>query len=109
MSIVTVWTNPTNEIKLHQLSDDPADGSAQEQIAHLETLEPFAGFQCVSADYKGAAPETDALLWRWDGTQITSLPAPAPEPTADQIATVLKQLGMTDAQLSNLFAAASAL
>ncbi len=108
MSILTVWAS-ADSVRLHQISDDPADGTAAEQIAALAALEAFSGYTCVADDYTGPAPETDASLWQWDGSQITSLPAPAPKPSADQIATVLKDLGMTEEQLSNLFAAAAAL
>lgn len=109
MSIVTVWTDPASNVVLHQLSDDPADGTAQEQIAHLATRPFLDGWSCVSEDYTGAAPETDAFLWRWDGSAITSLPAPPPEPTVEQVREVLAGLGMSQAQLNALFAAAAAL
>lgn len=109
MSIVTVWTNPKHCVQLAQLSDDPADGTAQEQIAHLATLSFLDGFTCVSENYTGTAPETDSSLWRWDGSTITSLPPPPPEPTVEQVREVLAGLGMSQAQLNALFAAAAAL
>lgn len=78
MSIVTVWTNLAHAVQLVQLSDDPADGTAQEQIAHLATLHFLDGFLCVSEDYQGPAPETDPSLWRWNGSEIVgSIPVPA--------------------------------
>lgn len=79
MSILTVWHNAsTNAVQLVQLSDDPVDGTAQEQIAYLGTLDVYAGYTCVSEDYSGSVPETDASLWRWDGSQITAIvPVPA--------------------------------
>lgn len=79
MTTLTVWNNDqTLEVKLCQLSDDPADGSAAEQIAYLGTLAFMEGFACVSADYTGGAPNTDPSLWRWNGTEITaSVPVPA--------------------------------
>lgn len=109
MSIVTVWTNPASAVKLCQLSDDPADGTAQEQIAHLATLSFLNGWSCVDQNYTGPAPETDAFLWRWSDGQIVSLPAPDPQPTIQQVAAVLQKLGMTQTQLDSLFAAASKL
>lgn len=78
MSTLTVWQNAsTNVVQLVQLSGDPSDGTAQEQIAYLGTLDAYAGFNCVSEDYSGPVPATDASLWRWDGLQITaSIPVP---------------------------------
>lgn len=55
MPIVTKWTKGSS-VRLHQLSDDPQDGTASEQIAHLATLAPYAGYQCVDSDYTGPAP-----------------------------------------------------
>lgn len=109
MSILTVWTNLASEVKLQQLSDDPADGTAQEQITYLATLSFLDGFTCVSENYTGTAPETDPSLWRWDGSAITSQPPPPPEPTVEQVREVLAGLGMSQAQLNALFAAAAAL
>jgi hypothetical protein len=71
MSILTVWNNPTtNAVMLTQLSDDPADGTPDEQIAHLASLEFNAGFACVNTNYTGTVPEGDASYWRWDGSSI---------------------------------------
>ena len=109
MSIVTVWTNADNKVLLVQLSSDPADGTPQEQVANRIGYEYLDGFTCVSEDYTGTAPETDASLWRWDGSAITSLPPPPPEPTVEQVREVLAGLGMSKAQLNALFAAAAAL
>ena len=106
MSIVTVWTNPANEVKLQQLSDDAADGTAQEQIAHLATLTFLNGYSCAAPDFTGTVPETDASLWRWSDGKIVSLPAPTPEPTVTQVRKVLSGLGMSQAQLDALFATA---
>lgn len=55
MPIVTKWTNGSS-ILLAQLSDDPEDGTPSEQIAHLATLDAYAGYQCVDSDYTGPAP-----------------------------------------------------
>lgn len=109
MSILTVWTNSSATVQLCQLSADPQDGTAQEQIAHLATLSFLDGFTCVSENYTGTAPETDSSLWRWGGSAITSLPPPPPEPTVGQVREVLAGLGMSQAQLNALFAAAAAL
>lgn len=79
MTTLTVWNNLTSgAVLLHQLSDDEADGTAQEQIAHLATLEVYAGFTCVSENYTGPVPATDALLWRWNGSEITAI-TPVPQ------------------------------
>lgn len=108
MSILTVWHNASaDSVRLHQLSDDPADGTPQEQVSHLSTLSFFDGFICVSEDYQGAAPETDVSLWRWDGSQITSLPAPPAQPSIEQVRGALAGLGMNQAQLDALFSAAT--
>lgn len=78
MCIVTVWTNSSQAVKLVQLSDDPADGTTQEQIVYFSTLPFLAGFSCVSEDYQGTAPETDPALWRWSNEQIiATVPVPA--------------------------------
>lgn len=96
MSIVTVWTNPAGNVLLHQLSDEPADGTAQEQIAHLATLAPYEGFTCVSENYTGTAPDTDPILWRWDGETITSS-EPVPESVSRrQARLLLLQQGLLD-------------
>lgn len=109
MSIVTIWTNSAQTVHLCQLSDDPADGTAQEQITYIATLSFLDGFTCVSKNYTGTAPKTDPSLWRWDGSAITSLPPPPPEPTVEQVREVLAGLGMSKAQLNALFAAAAQL
>lgn len=110
MPIVTVWNNPnTGAVALAQLSDDPADGTPAEQIAHLGTLSPYEGFTCVNENFTGSVPETDASLWRWENNTITSLPAPPPEPSVNQVREVLSGLGMSQAQLDALFAAAARL
>ena len=72
---LTVW-NSQNGVTLAQLSDDPADGTPEEQIAHMATLDAYAGFTCVSEDYTGPVP--DAPQMRWDGTQLVAY-VPVPE------------------------------
>lgn len=72
MTNLTVWSNGTN-VLLHQLSDDPADGTPQEQVAYLATLEAFAGLECVSLNYQGGVPNDDERSWRWDGTKIIAV------------------------------------
>lgn len=82
---------------LTQLSDDPADGIPDEQIAHLATLDPYQGFTCVSTDYKGGAPEADPSLWRWNGTGvIADEPVPI-EVSARQALLALDAEGLLDA------------
>lgn len=79
MTILTVWNNAASgAVTLVQLSDDEADGTAQEQIAHLATLDVYAGFTCVSENYTGAVPATDASLWRWNGSEISAI-TPVPQ------------------------------
>ena len=97
MSILTVWHNQTTDaVRLHQLSDDQEDGTASEQIAYIETLEPFAGFECVSSDYTGPVPDSDASLWRWNGSAITaSVPIPD-SVTPRQVRLLLLQQGLLD-------------
>lgn len=75
MSIVTVWRNAnTGAVLLHQLSDDPDDGTPDEQIAYLSGLQFLADHTCVSKDYTGTVPDTDASLWRWNGESVTAPP-----------------------------------
>lgn len=79
MTTLTVWNNSAlNAVTLVQLSDDSADGTAQEQIAHLATLDVYAGFACVSENYTGPVPAMDASLWRWNGSEITAI-TPVPQ------------------------------
>jgi len=95
MSIITVWAS-ADSVRLHQLSDDPEDGTAQEQIAHLATLSFLEGFTCVSTDYQGAVPDANASLWRWDGSAITAV-EPVPESiTPRQCRLVLDAQGLLD-------------
>lgn len=68
MSVITVW-NSQNGVRLHQLSEDPSDGTSSEQIAVL-AAGPYSGFTCVSEDYTGPVP--DAPQMRWDGTQLVA-------------------------------------
>lgn len=75
--MITVWADQ-NKVLLHQLSDDPADGTPQEQIAYLATLHPFEGCTCVAEDFNGAVPDADPSLWRWqDGAIVAAVPVPA--------------------------------
>lgn len=74
---ITVWQKGDG-IRLHQIPDDPADGTPEEQIAHLATLDPYQGFACVATDYRGTVPEGDPSLWRWDGQGVVAV-VPVPE------------------------------
>lgn len=79
MTTITVWNNAAlDAVTLVQLSDDEADGTAQEQITHLATLDVYAGFACVSENYTGPVPTADASLWRWNGSEITAI-TPVPQ------------------------------
>lgn len=68
--ILTIWTKE-NMVQVCQLSDDPADGTSEEQIDRIGGL-GFAGWACVNKDYKGQFPNTDPSLWYWNGSAIAS-------------------------------------
>lgn len=89
MSIVTVWTNPASNVVLHQLSDDPADGTAQEQIAHLATLPLYDGWSCVDQNFTGSVPDADASEWRWSDGQIVAVPKVPASVTPRQVRLLL--------------------
>lgn len=89
MSIVTVWTNPDHHVRLTQLSDDPADGTAQEQIAHLATLPFLDGWSCVDPDFTGSVPAADASQWRWSDGQIVAVPKVPASVTPRQVRLLL--------------------
>ena len=73
-----------------------------DQIAHLATLSFLEGFTCVSEDYTGSAPETDASLWRWNGTEITAI-MPVPEIISPvQMRLALDVYGLLDAVESQI-------
>jgi hypothetical protein len=98
--IVTTWTNSSSAVQLVQLSDDPADGTPQEQIARFAAYDFLQGYTCVDSDYRGTAPETDVSLWRWDGSKIVSLAPPAPPPmTIDQ---ALAKISALEARIATL-------
>lgn len=97
--MITVWQNG-DAVLLHQLSDDLEDGSPEQQVAHLATLDIFAGYTCVEMNFGGSAPnDVDPSLWRWDDltksiTHSTPL-LPVPETiTRRQCAIQLMKLGM---------------
>ena len=78
MSTVTAWADASFVVRLHQLSDDPVDGTAQEQIDYLATLPSFIGWSCVDQNFTGSVPDGDAALWRWsDGQVVAVVPVPA--------------------------------
>ena len=89
MSIVTVWTDPASNVVLHQLSDDPADGTSQEQIAHLATLSFLDGWSCVDPDFTGSVPAADASEWRWSDGQIVAVPKVPASVTPRQVRLLL--------------------
>lgn len=80
MTILTIWANQANLMQVVQLSDDDDDGTTQEQLAHLRTLPIYAGYSCVSENYVGTFPNSDASLWRWINNSVTSK-----QPTLDEI------------------------
>lgn len=54
-----------------QLSENPEDGTNEEQISYLSTLSVFEGYTCVSENYTGIVPaDIDVNLWTWNGTEI---------------------------------------
>lgn len=79
MTIVTVWNNlGTGMIRLAQLSDDEADGTPEEQIAYMGTLDAYADYICVDANFVGSVPDADADYWRWDNGAIVAVePVPS--------------------------------
>lgn len=89
MSIVTVWTNPVSNVLLHQLSDDPADGTAQEQIANLATLPFLDGWSCVDPDFTDTVPDADPSEWRWSDGQIVAVPKVPASVTPRQVRLLL--------------------
>lgn len=95
MTTITVWNNPsTKSVQLVQLSDDPTDGTAAEQIAYLATVPIYNGYECVSEGYVGTVPDADPSLWRWDGSKITAA-VPVPQSvTPRQVRLLLLQQGL---------------
>lgn len=70
MSTLTIWAHASNKVLVVQLSDDPDDGTDAQQISHLKTVQHYANLTCVSANYTGAYPDTDAAYWVWDNGQV---------------------------------------
>lgn len=105
MTILTVWHDAASgAVRLVQLSDDPQDGGAQEQITYLAASEAYAGFQCVSANYTGSVPSTDDSLWRWLDNAIYAI-VPVPQSvTPRQVRLLLLQQGLL-AQVEAIIAA----
>lgn len=94
MTTITIWQK-ANKIQVVQLSDDPTDGSDAEQIAHLKTLDAYAGWTCVSEKYTGTFPNTDSSLWMWSNGQVTtSQPPIATVVTMRQARLALLQFGV---------------
>lgn len=96
MTVVTVWTNKNHEIRLAQLSDEPEDGTAAEQIAYMATISAYEGYSCVDSDFTGTVPDTDPSLWRWSDGQVVAVP-PVPESvTPRQVRLLLLSQGLLD-------------
>jgi len=101
MPRITVWKNNiTDEIRLAQLSDDPIDGSHEDQLAFMTTTESYADYTCVDNDYAGTFPDNDDVSnWRWNETGIFYVP-PAPIVpefvTPRQVRLLLLQQGLLD-------------
>ena len=72
MTIITVWYDENlDSVKLMQLSENPEDGTNEEQILYFSTLEAFQGYTCVSENYTGSIPlDGNYNLWTWDGIEI---------------------------------------
>jgi hypothetical protein len=96
MSILTVWTNSDHSVKLAQLSDDPSDGTASDQLAHLATLDAYAGYSCVDPDFTGSVPAGDVSQWRWSDGQIVSTSAVPSSVTPRQVRLVLLAQGLLE-------------
>lgn len=94
MTVVTVWSNPAGEVLLAQLSDDEADGTPEEQIAYMGTLDAYAGFACVDPDFVGTVPDADPGLWRWSNGEIIANPAIPVSVTPRQVRLLLLQQGL---------------
>lgn len=108
MTTLTIWANPANKVLVVQLSDDPDDGTDAEQIAYLKTISVYAGLICVSDNYLGTFPATDAAYWGWDNGAVvaTARPAASFAPlSAWQVRKVLNQFGLR-AQVESAIATA---
>jgi hypothetical protein len=107
MTTLTIWINAANQVQVVQLSDDPEDGLAAEQIEYLSTLPAYIGLTCTSQDYLGTFPNTDAALWKWEGGSIVSAPVPSPAVVSmRQARLALLQSGFLE-QVSSAIAAGS--
>jgi len=71
--MITVWAN-ANGVKVAQLSSTPEDGTPEEQIAHMATLDAYSGFTCVETDYKGTVPPYELAALRWVNNEIVLAP-----------------------------------
>lgn len=89
MTILTAWTNAASAVLLHQLSDDPADGTAERQIEYLATLPAFDGWSCVDPNFTGTVPDADASEWRWSDGQIVAVPKVPASVTPRQVRLLL--------------------
>lgn len=96
MSTITVWVSPSFKVRLQQLSDDPQDGSPQEQIAHLATLSYLEGWSCVDQNFTGSVPAGDASQWRWSDGQIVSVAAVPASVTPRQVRLLLLAQGLLE-------------
>ena len=94
MSILTVWTNSSAAVQLVQLSDDPADGTAEDQITYLATLSYLDGYSCVDPDFTGSVPECDDAQWRWSDGQIVEVPVVPASVTPRQVRLLLLSQGL---------------
>ena len=77
-----------------QLSDDPADGTPDEQIAHLGTLPFLDGYSCVDQNFTGSVPDADASLWRWSDGAIVAVPKVPASVTPRQVRLLLLAQGL---------------
>lgn len=74
---LTVWTDASASVVLAQLSEDEADGTPQEQIDYMSSIDAYAGLTCVDPDYTGPVPGSDPQFWRWsDGAIVSVTPVP---------------------------------
>jgi hypothetical protein len=92
MPNITVWSSGVSA-RAHQLSDNPADGTEQEQIAHLYSLEAFSGYTCVSEDYSGPIPAGNLM---WDGRELVGAIKSYDTVTPRQVRLLLLQQGLLE-------------
>lgn len=67
----SIWLSPTGSIYVHGLSDDPNDGTAQEQAEYISTLSFLNGYTLLAVNYT-QFPDTPIESWTWNGNVIVT-------------------------------------